>query len=245
MIRVYYWKARANFGDRLTPLLLKRFSKLDSEWADIPDADLIGTGSLLDKIPNQWAGIILGTGKLHEETKVDLPFADILALRGPLSAKGVKGDYAIGDAGLLADELIDMPDKEYELGVVPHWSDTQLAHDPRFTRYSPKIIDVAGDPLEVIREIGSCKKIVSSSLHGVILADAFNIPRRIEIAPWMISRPKQEGGIFKWRDYSASLGMELEIGVTQEVERHVINDRQFELFDAFSEVRDYFDQEDS
>lgn len=240
MVRVYYWKARPNFGDRLTPLLLKRFTRLDSEWSDIPDSEIIIIGSVLDKIPHEWAGTILGAGKLHEGSVVDLPYANILALRGPLSARGIKGDYVIGDAGLLADELVQMPEKEYDLGIVPHWSDTQLEHNPTFLRYNPKIIRPDGDPLEVIREIGRCKKVVSSSLHGIILADAFNIPRRIEIAPWMISRPKQEGGIFKWRDYSASLGMKLEIGVTQEVDRHVVIERQSELFDAFNTLRDQY-----
>lgn len=236
MVRVYYWKARPNFGDRLTPLLLKRFTRLDSEWADIPDSELIIIGSVLDKIPREWAGTIVGAGKLHSGSVIELPNANILALRGPLSARGIRGNFAIGDAGLLADELVEMPEKEYDLGIVPHWSDNMLAVDPRFTKYNPKIINVADDPLEVIRDIGRCKKIVSSSLHGIILADAFNIPRRIEIAPWMISRPKQEGGIFKWQDYSASLGMKLEIGMTQEVDRNVIAERQFELFDALSEV---------
>lgn len=198
------------------------------------------TGSVLEHFSQDWNGVIVGTGKLHEKTKVNFPNAKILALRGPLTAKGVKGNFVLADAGLLADELVPLEDKQYDLGIVPHWTDKQLEHTPIFKKYKPKIIRVSDDPLQVIKEIGQCKKIVSSSLHGIILADAFGIPRRIELAPRMLSHPHQEGGLFKWEDYAASLNMKLEIGITQEVDRHLITEKQHELFDVFEEVKKLF-----
>jgi pyruvyltransferase len=236
-VKAFYWKTVPNFGDLLTPLLLKRFSRIDSEWAKPQDAQIVVAGSVLDLLPPDWTGIVAGAGKLHEETKLALPSSRILALRGPLTARGLRGDFVIGDPGLLADELVPLPVKKYNLGIVPHWTDTVLENDPRFTKYNPKIIRVRDDPLKVITEIGECRKIVSSSLHGIILADAFGIPRRIEIAPRMLSHPKQEGGLFKWHDYSASLGMTLEIGLTQEADRNVVMERQHEIFDIFLEIK--------
>ena len=196
-------------------------------------------GSIMEQLPPNWAGIVAGIGKLHEKTQPHLHNAIVLALRGPLSAKGVKGDFAIGDPALLADELVGAVDKEYELGVVPHWTDKALEHNPIFLRYKPKIIRVSDDPLKVIREIGQCKKIVSSSLHGIIVADAFNIPRRTEIAPRMLTHSHQEGGIFKWRDYAASVGVPFKIGLTQEADRNKVMERQHELYDALQEVIHY------
>ena len=157
-----------------------------------------------------------------------------------MSAKDVKGNFAIGDPGLLADELVPLQEKEHDLGVIPHWTDRSLASDPRFLKYHPKLIDVRNDPIKVITDIGKCKKIVSSSLHGIILADAFGIPRRIEISPRALSHAHQEGGLFKWQDYSASLGMKLQIGVTQEPDRNVVLERQYEIFDVFEEVERIF-----
>lgn len=237
---MYYWEKRANFGDALTSLLLQKFIHLSSEWAPPEDAELVVVGSVLDKLPEDWSGVIAGAGKLHEKTKVAFPNATILALRGPLTAKGVKGDFVLGDPGLLTDELVNLEDKQYNLGIIPHWTDHALANDPRFTKYNPKIIHVNDDPLEVVREIGRCKKIISSSLHGIILADAFAIPRRIEIAPRMLTHAHQEGGIFKWLDYSASINMKLEIGITQEADRNVVVEKQYELFDVFEEIKRRF-----
>ena len=242
IVKTYYWKSRPNFGDSLTSLLLKKFTRLSSEWAEPEDAELVVVGSVLDRLPNDWSGIIAGAGKLHEKTQRTFPKATILAVRGPLTAKGLKGNFALGDPGLLADELVKDSDKEYNLGIVAHWTDTVLEHDPRFLKYNPKIIHVGDDPLTVISEIGKCKKIVSSSLHGIILADAFSIPRRIEISPKALTHPHQEGGLFKWQDYSASLNMPLEIGVTQEPDRHVVMERQYELFDVFEEIKNVFNR---
>ena len=240
MVKVYYWKRQKNFGDLLTTLLLKKFAHLDSEWVEPKDAELVVVGSVLDQLPEGWSGVIAGAGKLHEKTKLSFPNARILAVRGPLTAKGLKGNFVLGDPGLLADELVKIKDKRYNLGIIPHWTDTILEHDPRFIKYNPKIIHVGDNPLEVIQEISYCKKIVSSSLHGIILADAFGIPRRIEISPRVLSRPDQEGGLFKWLDYSASLGIKFEIGKTIEVDHNRVVEKEYELFDVLEEVKRIF-----
>lgn len=239
-MKIYYWNQKKNFGDQLSSLLLKKFSHLNSELVKPSEAELIIVGSILEQIPENWNGIIAGVGKLHEKTRLNLSNAKILALRGPLTAQGVKGNFVLGDPGLLADELVPQPDKIYNLGIIPHWTDTTLEFDPRFTKYNPKIIRVSDDPLKVITEIGQCKRVVSSSLHGIILADAFNIPRRIEMAPRMLSHIEQEGGLFKWLDYSASINMKLEIGLMQQADRNKIIEIQHDLFDVFQEITKMF-----
>lgn len=237
-MKIYYWKQKKNFGDLLSGLLIKHFMHLSSTWAPADKAEMVMVGSILHHLPKIWKGVIAGTGKLYESTS--LPAGSrILAVRGPLTAKGIRGNIGLGDPGLLADELVGPQDKDCELGLVPHWSDATLEHNPIFLQYNPKIIRVSDDPLEVIRQIGSCKKIVSSSLHGIILADAFGIPRRIEMAPDMLKNPV-EGGLFKWQDYSASINTKLVISTTQQANRNSVTDRQHELFDVFKELKKYF-----
>lgn len=221
----YWWMGRRNWGDLLTPLLLKHFCDIEVSWAPAAAADLVVIGSVLEHIPDGWQGRIVGAGKQHQESAMPVS-PEILALRGPLSAKGIRGDFALGDPGLLANELVHVETKKHDLGVVPHWSDPGLADN--FTRYRPVVINPAGDPLDVLQTIGECRKIVSSSLHGIILADAFGIPRRYEHAP----RLDYEGGDFKFRDYSESISTPLEAGKTILGHRQRIDDCKSALYDV-------------
>jgi pyruvyltransferase len=229
MVSAFWWTEVPNWGDRLSPLLLNRFSQCETEWAPAATAQVACLGSILGNLVKpDYTGVILGSGKLFENGIVP-PNANILALRGPLTACGVKGDFALGDPGLLADELVTVDKKLHHLGLVPHWSDRWLEQDPRFTKYDPIIIRSDDDPLDVVRAIGACRKIVSSSLHGLILADAFNIPRRFEAtASW-----SREGKYFKVWDHNAAIGLPFEIGVTQQANSNRIVDRKAELWDAF------------
>lgn len=226
----FYWRARPNFGDLLTPLLLRHFADVEIGWSAIADADLVCVGSILESVPEGWRGIVAGSGMLHEGTVPHLKKATVLGVRGPLTAAAIagqhKGDLVIGDPGLLADELVAV-DKVYDLGLVPHWSDKALEHRQEFRRFKPHIIRPSGDPLQVIREIGRCRKIVTSSLHGVIVADSFGIPRRVEMAAQLV----REGGDYKFRDYCASVSVPFELGLTQEAPRYKVQDRQQELYD--------------
>jgi hypothetical protein len=234
-LKAYYWAERPNFGDRMAPLLLERFAGIPSvEWDTISRSLIASVGSILEHIPPLWDGYILGSGRLFEDSRLLLSTktATIYALRGPLSAKGLKGDYALGDPGLLTDELVGYQEKAWDLGIVPHWLDKELV--PRFRKvvkppHTVLAINPADDPLTVLRQIGSCRRIVTSSLHGMIASDAFTIPRRVELCPRLL----KEGGTFKFRDYSASIASEFKPGVMMEPSRARVEDRRFEIGEAY------------
>ena len=232
-MRLFWWDERPNFGDRLSPLLLEYYAGISSIWSPVESADVVVTGSILEQIPEWWPGHILGAGMIGDGRPVTLGNAQAHAVRGPLSARQVPYDVALGDPGLLADEMVDVETRDIELGLVPHWSDTKLAHDWRFRPYSPVVIRPWDDPLDVVRMIGRCKKIVSTSLHGIILADAFGIPRRTEVAD-KLARDKWEGNLFKFRDYNASVGMPFTVGETQAPKRGMVENRKHELYDALT-----------
>lgn len=220
-----------NWGDWLTPLLLARFAHVEAEWTERGSATVACVGSILGQILGPWfQGTILGSGKLFQEQTVPSG-AKILALRGPLSAKNVPGSFALGDPGLLADELVQIETKIYDLCIIPHWSDGTLIHDTRFIQYDHVLIDPSWHPLDIIRIIAESRKVVSSSLHGLILADALAIPRRFEAsADW-----SQEGGYFKVRDHNAAVGLPFVIGKLQEADANRVVDRKTCLRDAFRE----------
>ncbi len=233
-VKAYWWKGAPNFGDALAPYLLKQFAGVKCEWASISRAKIASVGSILEHIPLGWGGYILGSGRLFPSKKLKFTNARIISLRGPLSARGITGGskYPLGDPGLLADELVGPQEKLYDLGVVPHWRDTELV--PRFKAMNLKgeikIIKPDGNPLTVVRQIGQCKRIVTSSLHGLIVADAFGgIPRRLELSPALA----KEGGDFKYRDYHASIHMPFVPGKMGEPNRWAVEDVKFAVYDAF------------
>jgi pyruvyltransferase len=239
-MKVYYWKGKPNFGDAIAPLLLKRWAQKESEWAPAAESSVVITGSIIEHLPHDYHGVILGAGLMYDRPGYIFPrSATVLAVRGPLTARSARKsghkDFVLGDPGLLADELIPLPYKTHNLGILPHWTDTELAQRPEFLKYDPLIINPMDDPLRVISEIGRCRKLVTSSLHGVILADAFGIPRRTELAPRLAAG--LEGGVFKFKDYNASVGVDFEVGLTQEAPRHRVEDRQHELWDAFRKLK--------
>ena len=58
------------------------------------------------------------------------------------------------------------------------------------------VLDVAQGPAEFVSKLVQCERVASSSLHGLILADSYNVPNiRIQITPNVI------GGDFKFQDY--------------------------------------------
>ena len=237
-VKTYWWTGRPNFGDGLAPYLIRRFSSVWPEWALPEEAQLFTIGSVLDTPgvkANDNRPIVLGSGSLFDKP---IPSAArFWGVRGPLTLRNLDGAVTsvCGDPGLLADELVKMRKRPYKLGILPHWSDGVLATRKEFLQYDPLLINPAWDPLTVIEAIGSCKKLVTSSLHGVIVADSYNIPRRTEVAPRLVN---EEGGMFKFRDYNASVKVPFKTGVTQRASRQEVETLQHTLFDLYEGLED-------
>lgn len=229
-VKLYWWKGKVNFGDGLSPLILGRFTGLQMVHAPISEASVVAIGSVLGLLPRGWNGTVIGSGRLHPELPVRLRDANVMALRGPLSAQGVPGDYVLGDLGLLACHLVNPSNvsRDFRLGIVPHWSDTELTERPEFRRYDPVLISPKWDPIDVVEMIARCDKIVTSSLHAIIVADSFGIPRRFEYA----KRFDREGGIFKFRDYSQSIHAPFEVGKLFRANRFQVEKVQDDLHDV-------------
>lgn len=104
------------------------------------------------------------------------------AVRGILSQKrlvelGYDPPKIIGDPALLLP-LIYRPkiDKKYFLGVIPHkWDYKEIAIFLK-GQDGVLLIDLSDSVEQVIDKINSCERVISTSLHGIIVSHAYGIP---------------------------------------------------------------------
>ncbi|MBM6662069.1 polysaccharide pyruvyl transferase family protein [Marseilla massiliensis] len=134
----------------------------------------------------------------------------VLAVRGPLTRqylieRGVDCPDVYGDPALLLSKYY-APNKEkkYKFGLIPHFLD----QNEEFFQYMQKLGDDVifinvrkyGTWKNFIDQVCSCEFVFSSSLHGLIIADAFGIPNI-----WCQFSHKMEDDGFKFRDYLMSV----------------------------------------
>lgn len=190
-IRVWAWsEGVANFGDELGPAILQRMG-IEIERVDtIAEAQLVTCGSLLEHAAQEAkpGTVVWGSGLMYGDP-VDVSHLDIRAVRGNLTARALGLDVPTGDPGSLVPWLWSKPKIQHQIGVVRHYV------DQREYPWADVVID-AGCPVdEVIELIGSCCQIASSSLHGLIVADAWGIPTI------RLHHPDVAGNDFKWADW--------------------------------------------
>ncbi|WP_306512337.1 polysaccharide pyruvyl transferase family protein [Janibacter hoylei] len=212
---MYWWDGHPNFGDALTPWVLARYG-IVAVHAPLSRARVVGIGSLVDQLPDEFAGVIWGSGLLREAER-RLPAATALAVRGPLTRErlGLDDGVALGDPGLLIGRHVRRRTPQWPLGVVPHGlhhADPVLRELGR--RRGVRVVDVRSTPSVVMEQISRCAAVVTTSLHGLIVADALGIP-----AAWARRRPPLWGDDFKFRDYEAvvSPGRSREIDIQRDL----------------------------
>ncbi|MGY5765695.1 polysaccharide pyruvyl transferase family protein [Brachybacterium sp. DNPG3] len=197
--RTWWWSRESNFGDALTPFILPKYGVAPILKPE-ETAELFAVGSILSEIPEEYEGVIWGTGSFGDET--DLPTdAKILAVRGRLTWRnlGEPEVLSFGDPGLLMRNLVKPSAKKWEVGLIPHVSHRGLPVIQKLAALDGvKFIDVARSPRRVARDISSCEHIVTTSLHGLILADSYRIP-----AAWAMQEPVILGAEFKFLDHES------------------------------------------
>lgn len=206
-IKAYWYRREKNFGDLITPLVLRHYG-FTPIYTKPHKADLISTGSILERISEDYQGIVLGSGFINEGSNPVMKNAQFLSVRGKLSKNklDLNDEVLYGDPGLIAAKLLKKREmKRYKLGIVPHWIDRNdefVKNIKSRNNNEITIIDVRQNPLQVFKEIDQCEHIISSSLHGLIVADSFHIPNA-----WL-SSSKVIGDGFKFNDYYSSINVQ-------------------------------------
>lgn len=168
--------------------------------------------------------IVWGAGSFGE-LKGESP-QHICSIRGKLThdilvEKGMQCPEVYGDPALLlplvyqphrgvqcsiaASSVQEIQKASYHLGIIPHIDDL---HHPVIEEIREKhteeilIIDLAHYEkwTDIIDQICSCERILSSSLHGLIVSDAYQVP-----SCWIELSGKLLGGHFKFCDYASSV----------------------------------------
>ena len=175
-----------NWGDDINFLFLKHlFNKNVVHCKKCKETNYAMIGSILN---NQFVNnetIVWGSGiqmprnvLLHKPKK-------ICAVRGPLTRKfllsvGVDCPEIYGDPSLLIPYYYyPIIEKKYEIGFIPHHSSLDSPAVKEFCKNpGVRLIKTKGykNWKTFIDEILSCKYIVSESLHGIIMAEAYGIP---------------------------------------------------------------------
>lgn len=191
-----------NFGDLLSHQIVEKVLNQTVDHSSPKDADLFAIGSIMAGIRKANGAAVWGTGIMFEGQEWgECSNIDFLAVRGHLSAEqlGIENDdLAFGDPALLCSKYFRRAwRRKYRLGVIPHYVD-QNHPLVRAAREADgvHVIDVFDSPDQVCKQISQCQEIVSSSLHGIIVAHSYSIP-----AGWIELSDKVAGAGFKFRDY--------------------------------------------
>lgn len=196
-----------NFGDLLGPVIvrevLKRSARSVRQPHIPPQHRLFSVGSVLHFATD--SDTVWGTGVNGKIARERHSFTelDIRAVRGPLTREflrrmGVESPNIFGDPGLLINDLwgrdfFYVDAKRSSVLIVPNLNDFP-SYDPSDTR----ILNPQSPLEECIQRIASADFVAGSSLHGIIVAEAFGIPARLVL-------PRHEA-LFKYEDYYRGSG---------------------------------------
>lgn len=203
IVNLHWWQysnKEQNVGDMLSPVVVQyMIDSIGLHDKSRKTRHLFAIGSIIDS--GYQDATVWGSGILNGKKKWWWRFFrkfDIRCVRGPETRKvlqdnGYRCPEIYGDPAILMPQIYPAPHdviKEYEYRVVRHLAYAQDARD--------SLSPITSDWKSFINEILKSKLIISSSLHGIILAEAYGIPA--------ILLREQNMNLFKYRDYYYSTG---------------------------------------
>ncbi len=218
-IPLFWWsskkfesKVNENFGDIVGPYLIKKINNREVHFVQPKKRKItelftkiyFTAGSILAHIDKNC--IVWGSGVIEKNTRVAK--ATFLAVRGPktreiLIKQGCEVPEIYGDPALLLPKFYtpNKSLKKYAVGIIPHYVDYIKVFEWYKNNDTIKVINLLNDSVEeVVDEICSCETIISSSLHGIIVAHTYQIP-----AVWVKFSDKLFGDDLKFYDYFSSV----------------------------------------
>lgn len=213
VVVVYWWRGKndKNWGDKINKFLVKELSGKNVVHID----DIFNfrffkvyscVGSIIHHLKYKNVHI-WGSGLIENKIPKNIKIDNISAVRGPktrdlLKHHGYDCPEIFGDPVFLLPRIYNpsLP-KQHTVGLIPHYKDKNSDIVKSLMAQGAFMIDIFGDDKEVINNVLKCRNILSSSLHGLILADSYQVPSK-----W-IKINKLVGNHFKFDDYYNSIGI--------------------------------------
>ncbi|XP_075251655.1 uncharacterized protein LOC142344055 isoform X2 [Convolutriloba macropyga] len=225
----------SNWGDIVGPDLLEKLSGITVHAGRGTKATLYGVGSILQNALNDrgswyiWGSGLINKPKVPFTSPMTSPMTSVgqnlttnrklFSVRGPesqvsvLALQGVM-PFVAKDPGLLTSKIYPMERaSKYAVCIIPHYVDSTTVtsalnkSDKAVIKIVPITVpyDFKNHVDDVPKDVTSCKKVLSSSLHGLIVSHSYGIPAAV-----ITLSSKIAGGNWKYRDYYESLGIFME-----------------------------------
>ncbi len=206
----YYKDPHGNFGDDLNALLWPDI--LPPKVLEVDDLILVGIGSILNERrlkPLYSCGkhvVIFGTGAAYRAVPRKIDDWYIKAVRGPLTAAAIGlPEAAITDGAALlvvAPSLRPERCERDEILFIPHHYSVECGRWDLAARAAGMQFGDPRSPVpRILDQIARAKLVVTEAMHGAILADTLRVPWIPVIVSPIID-------VFKWRDWTMSLGLD-------------------------------------
>lgn len=199
-----WWHAGSgvNFGDDLSHVIVEKILGRPVAFRSFNSNRklLLAAGSILHYARE--GDVIWGSGfrenPMNENRFKNL---DIRAVRGPLTRefllkKGIKCPTVYGDPAVLMSTLFpEYKRKEpiYDYIIIPNMG--EIAY---FKSYKNVVLPTL-PWREIVKKMMESRLVISSSLHGIIVAESYGVPTRLLKMTWLES-------ILKYQDYYESTG---------------------------------------
>jgi len=196
----FFWWKGVNFGDELSPVIVERIVGRPVRFESLTANRklLLAVGSILHYARD--GDVIWGSG-FRENPLLENRFRnlDVRAVRGPrtrefLLKKGIACPEVYGDPAILMQYLFPEFKREtpiYDYIIIPNIGEMSC-----FFPYK-NVVMPTNHWKEVVQMMLRSKLVISSSLHGIIVAESFGIPTRFLKMTW--TEP-----LLKYQDYYES-----------------------------------------
>ncbi|QUS36329.1 glycosyltransferase [Falsirhodobacter algicola] len=198
-----------NLGDIIGPYVVEGMTGIPPRYSKASPR-VLSIGSIIRF--GRAGDTIWGSGAAAQLQELD-PRAQYRAVRGPLTRDmvlkaGAACPEVYGDPAWFLPHIHPCRDvaKTHRLGLIRHFT-----HETRALDIAPDVRSIGiirGSVAEIeafLEEMNACEAIISTSLHGLIIAQAYGIP-----AAWAVdsaSGRQIHGDGMKFADYALSVGM--------------------------------------
>jgi len=205
-VRLNYYTRIPNVGDLANPTIVEGVSQIPARRVELDAGPhLLAVGSVISAARPD--SRVWGAGLMHPKYGFgQLRAENVWAVRGKKTIEELSKqqagvpDMPFGDPGILLPDVLNIaphPEPTYPIGIAAHYVDRK---DPRVLALLAEdgVLDlnVHQEPRAFMEQMAKCAVVVSSSLHGIIFAEALGLPNL-----WTKVTDKVAGEGFKFQDW--------------------------------------------